>query len=624
MYFDFRLFSVPNSIYQTNLDPISYNSRHYYNSFKHFLYYLFKKRITRFFNSSKDFKKKRYLIEICFVSLVLLQIFILYINPATYERPILFIFLFICSLVVVIFNIFYLDENKFNFQVFLKIPLLAMIWFLSQFLLYPTFYEVDGWGAMKATNEIIYFGHIPEYFISYFTTSIMHQIIGITSLICHIDYKTATILSISFQYFFIIPLFIVLVGKILFNYKLGIMAAFFLAFSNNFNAIPYWMHPFSFASIFLVIILYLIFKEKLYQINFFLIAITCSILLVFSHQLTSLAMIIIVFLLIIGVKTYSNIFDQHQAHFPLIFYIFLILFWVGWMAHSYTNLNFIAAFLDKDQLSGGEILASFGGLPLNYLSYSYPIKYYKLFFNSIGYITFFVISIVGIFYMFSPKRQNRNIFLFAVVALNFLALAFFSEFISSVFNTLVIRWQGYAAILLSIPFAVSLSIICSSLKTHLQKILVFLIIASLVISLMIMSANGNIDRPLFSETKRPIQSYTTSELAGISTILSYKTTNLIFDHLAYFWPVESTEPIPAEKINTIYPERSHLSPDTYFYKDFNFNKNSLIFVRNSFFENTITIHNLKQIKLNYDPESYFERYKYLKMYSSNAVRIYFT
>lgn len=189
-----------------------------------------------------------------------LSILSIYFRPNLYERP-LFYFILV-SLIVGIMALRIFCNNISNSLFIFQTILIGISISWSQLLIFPSLLGVDPWYHQALTLKILDIHFIPDGY-SYSKLPLFHILITLTSLVTGLDYKFATMLSVGLSQIICNVLFIFLLGKFLFNNRIGLLASLLLVVADHHIYMSYWSIPNAFAVVFVLFLLYLLFKVKM-------------------------------------------------------------------------------------------------------------------------------------------------------------------------------------------------------------------------------------------------------------------------------------------------------------------------------------------------------------------------
>jgi hypothetical protein len=537
------------------------------------------------------------ILNITFVVLYSISILVLYFNNNVYVRPDAYFIIIIFLLGLLGIEIIYLPVNRFNeYLTLVKIILLSLSIVVSYLLLFPTVVGVDQWDHQILAEEIITNTYIPAGY-AYTSLPLMHLLASATMIISDLDYRLSSMVGILGMQALCILLFVYLIGRSIGGPKLGLFAALFLAMSGHFLMNYFWGIPFTFATILVImpVFLFLVLgkRKKNEALGLSALAMGC---LVLTHALTSAFMAVVLVLLYIGSRFYDKIFARSSVfNYLKIAVIFTLVIVAWWLYKSNSWITLVTSV----QFGYSQDFRNVYVIPSEFIS---KIPDVAVFFNSLGPYLLWALSIPGGLYMISGRKKSVA-FLVSVIAFALLGFVFFSTTFGSG-KLFEYRWEFYLIIFLSIPMAMTLFMIFKLIPGNLKKAAV---IACLIWSLspfMILIPSVSPDNPLFHETAPLRYAYTASELTTFDNLL--KTSDL------YIATDEQSHKIsPVQNFENFEVANSRIVPFSnnrvFYQKNFSVYENPyyLILIRSALSDgSTITlIDGPSAVKLNYDPAS---------------------
>ena len=473
-------------------------------------------------NSSLDFyivSKHKNIIYLSFFTLLfVLSILSLYLRPSFYERPL--IYFIITSLVSGIISAEIISfQKKMTLIILFQIILLGTSIAWSQLLVFPSLLGVDPWYHQNITLQIIQNHFIPSGF-SYSKLPLFHLCIALTSIITDMDYKFATMLSVSFLQLVCNILLIFLLAKFTFNNtRVALYSSLLLVLSNYHIRMSFWSIPNSLAPVFILMILYSLLKLRInHKLISVLISIILMISLVLTHSVTALYMAIILLIVWILFYSYDLIyFDIHNPPFTFSYIILFVVFMFSWWTYASGHITTLASLI-KFGFSMDIFIHTPAELIQQHIN---NVPLFERIFNFLGILLYFTVSSVGCFYMISNRYGTKYSFCVLSAGITPLILNFFSSITSR--NILSERWLFFSQIFLSIPLAVSILLCCNALRyDKLKK--TFLVSTTIILAfLLIVSPPANLDYNKFSSHSSMREALTISELKAIKTTSSFWT-----------------------------------------------------------------------------------------------------
>lgn len=561
------------------------------------------------------------LLNISFFLILCYSIISLYLRLDPYVRPFSYFISIILMVSILTVEIIFVSRSKLHiYFVLLKIMLipLSLVW--SQLLIFPTIMGSDPWYHRYFVQNMLDSGFLPGG-TGYAKLPVFHLISGITSLVTGLEYKMATMFSISLMQIICLVLFTFLLGRFIFNAKVGLLAALLLVVSNHFIWMSYWTIPNTLGIVLIPIIIYLLFKIKRDKpIIGSSLSILLMITLILTHPGCSASMAILLFTFWAGFEVYAARYNEKRniaitLGIAMFFIVAMFAWWIYASGHITTFAGLMEWGFSIDYFARGGV---YSGIQAPYI---YNVPLLELIFNIIGLYLFFGFSLIGCFYMISEKVKNQYNFNYAVGGIAIIGIYLFA--IVSGSQSIAFRWPYFTYVMVSIPLAVSLFLVSMKLrKNYLKALFVVTIVAALSFS-MIMTPIANMDNPLFKDTAVRRGAYTESELQAFETISKLTDKNIGTDrdvagHLIRL-------PHFSERLFSI--QKCLYTKDFFYDLPFwreneyvrgNY-QNSITMVRKEISHSTITVRGHSFIKLDYSPEQILTEEGFSRIYESGSV-----
>jgi len=455
-------------------------------------------------------------LNILFFLLFAYSILSFQLRPDLYSRPLGYFIgvAFMVSLLAV--EILFLPSSKrCVYFVLLKSVLIGLSLEFSQLLTFPSVLGVDSWYHQMFTLEMLSNGHIPEGYV-YSQFPIMHLMTGLTSLVTGLDYKTATMLSVSLPQVLCNILLTFLMGSILLNRKVGLLGGLLLGIADWHVKMGIWTIPNTMAAVFLPVIVYLLLKggKERAHINFS-VALLVMWTLILTHTVSAAFMAMFLFVFWAGFKVYNWIYHEGGApvtlSVPVLFSV-LMLSWWNYASHPIGTL--------AELIKWGFSIDYFLN-PISqkiYGQFASTLPFSELLFNNMGFFLFFALSSVGCLFMISRKFGDSSRFVMAVGGVITFAIGIFGM----VTGRYIVegRWWYFSEIMLVLPLALTFFLLCWPIRNRLAK---SLFLAALIFSLsffMILSPEAQFDNLTFSPNSQIRYAFTESELQAIERVSS--------------------------------------------------------------------------------------------------------
>lgn len=449
------------------------------------------------------------ILNILFLFLFTCSVLVLYFRPEVYVRPLAYFILMALMGVVVSMEIRYTPPKKiYSYSILFQIILIGLFLVWSELLIFPTIIGEDPFAHRIFTLDILNSGYIPEDF-AYSKLPIFHLIIGVTSLITGLNYKMATMLSISLLQVVCDVLFIFLLGRYMFNTKIGLLGALLVIIGNRHIRMGFEAMPNTIAAIFIPIIIYLLFKlRKEKPLIGTSLAILFMVSLILTHTVTAMWMAILLLVFWMGFEVYNAIYYEHGTPVTLTIITFFTVVMFGWWTYASGHISTLAGLL-KWGYSTDVLLHHIPSA----IAYTLPLS--EQMYNNFGMFLFFAFSFVGCFYMLS-KYGNSCSFSMAMGGL----LTIMITFSGPVLHRYIIvgRWEYFSYIILAIPLAIAIFLLYKRIKNELVNISLLSTFIFFLVFLMITSPIANVDNLTFSPNATLRYGFTDSELQAVNTI----------------------------------------------------------------------------------------------------------
>lgn len=524
------------------------------------------------------------------------------LRPETYVRPLgYFVSVAAMSAVLAVKILFLPSKTSSTVPTLIQIILMALSLEWSLLLLYPSIVGADPWYHQLVTLEILDKASASH---AYSGLATMHLAIGATSLIGGLDYKMATMLSICLLQVVCDVLFVFLIGRLLFNYKIGLLAALLIGTANWHIFFGYWTIPNTLGATFVVIIIYLLLKFHKERTN--LVIPVCALLMIallLTHVIASFWLSALLFTFWLSAIVYNKLLNQKLATLAplviaLVFTITLLSWWtfgLGW----------------APEIGATHLL---GMAPTKFIP---PVRetlsdapFSEFLFNSLGMFLFFTLSFIGCFYMLSGQFGNPYALFLAAAGVFILSIGYFPML--SGISVIEHRWWYLAEILLSVPLALALCILSGLLKKRKMRATAMAISVSILTFLMIMGLPSNMDNRTFSPNQLVRYAFTESELQALRTAST--NSNGIIGVDGYYIAAGATPgllPNPQYKLENISP--------CLLVMDFNTCHTDMLLIRDEVVIHPIGTGAGTIFRLNYDPRQLLAEQGLNKVYDCSSV-----
>jgi hypothetical protein len=580
-------------------------------------YLLLRRRSPTFALVQAEAAPRMYLLlNILFFCLLTYSIAAFYLRPELYTRPLGYFVALAAMAAVLAIEILFLPLRKSAayFALF-KIIVIGLNLAWSQLLIYPSLVGADPWYHQMFTLKILHAGHIPSGYHQYSQLPTMHLMIGGTMLITGLDYKMATMFSVSLLQVVCNIMFIFLLGKFIHSAKAGLLAALSVGTANYFIQFSYTPVPNTMGVVFIPIIIYLLFKLRQEKPK---VSICLSVLFIaavlLTHTVATVMLVAVLFLIWLAFELYKRLRYQAAERAWVFLVVTLVLTAAGlsyWARDPFIWRNLS----DLVRAFEAALLRGFAPLPGNltplqaavvqYQTHVVPVS--EQLFNQLGLFSFYGLAFVGSFAMLGRSLRNRYGFALVIASLLILAANFFV--ILPFQSWLVPRINHLLQILLAIPVGTAFLWLASLPG---RKIASACLIGTIVFALsflMVMSPQLNRDNRTFSANTIVRYAFTESELQAFDTASTFYDGEIGIDGYGVR-PLQLTL-APSNEISSI--------DDQLFSRDYGDCRDMLVMIRKEVVVNPWEISDLGPFRLDYDPRQALMKQGFSEVYDNGLV-----
>lgn len=545
------------------------------------------------------------LLNISFFGLLTYSIAAFHLRPELYTRPLgYFIAIAAMAAVLAIEILFLPRRNSATYFALLKMVLIGLSLAWSQLLIYPSIVGVDPWWHQMFTLKILDAGHIPPGY-PYSGLPVFHLLIGATSLVTGLDYKMATMFSVSLLQLICVVLFIFLLGKFIHSTRAGLLAALSLVVANYFIGFSYWTIPNTMGVVFIPIIIYLLFKFRAERPKVSIgLSALCMAVVLLTHTVASVMLAMLLFLIWLGFELYRWLrypAAQRAKVFlvaPMLFTAAALGYWAVVSGHMRTLIAMarIGFGLEFFGIPPGEIA--------EYLDHIVPVS--ERLFNQLGFFLFLAFALIGTFAMLSRSLRNRYGFALLIAGMTILTVTFVG--LVGQMDLLAGRWNYLLQVLLALPVGIGFLWLGSLPGRRFASSCVIGASVFVLSFLMVMSPQMNLDNLTFSPNTIVRYGFTESELEAANTAVNIYDGKIegdqIYSHLRLL-------PELAGRIGSIC--------DQLLSRDFTASQNSLVLIREEIVVNQFKVLRWHPFRLDYDPRQVLTEQGFSNVYNCGSV-----
>ena len=429
------------------------------------------------------------------------------ISQQAYARPLSFLVLVSIMAAILAVEIF---TGKNTSYCLVKVLIIAVLLRASVWYQFPGPVGRDPIIEMDYVRRLIDVGHIGTHMGAYHEYPVAHILTAFTYFITGLGLKDSFFILGIIEAMSLVFLF--LIGRQLFNEKIGLIAALIMAVCNWHILWGFWLKGMTLGVSWLPILLFLLlaWRQRKGSLPFLIFSILIIFLLVLTHTVSSLAIITIVAMLWLSSLICKGLPGEDKFESPVTFGVMALSFvaLLGyWMYVSGSVVFFKYAFVyafSMDVVAGPSVMPyrSAGVLTLQKLSE----------------LMLIFLAILGSLSLFSTQKFDRKALSQVWIALasgGMVILTFLIYYIGVLGTLQPTRWFVFMSLLLAIPAANGL---LSMLGRNGRRNLAMLFLMVLLLSgIMTTSYEGNITQvvPWVAQTR---DAFISSEMAAAETV----------------------------------------------------------------------------------------------------------
>ncbi|MFA4876135.1 MAG: hypothetical protein WC586_01875 [Methanoregula sp.] len=562
-----------------------------------------------------DTHKISKLLNIIFLISFVLILYILIIT--LYIRPIEFFFLIaIISGVIGIEILTLQNERKYNiYLILVKIITLSILLRWSLYYIFPGSYlGVDPWFTGVLYTDIAENGFLNMAMGGYYFNPLHHVLVVNIIHLTGLNSCNALIFSIALIEA-VSVIFIYFTGNLLFNQKVGLLAALVLAVNNLHIWWGWWPVAQTFGIVFFSIILWEIVKiHKENNLKDKVILTLFFIAIIFTHTVSSFVAFIVVGFYVVGNYIYKIFFEvKEKVNKNLLFIlaVFALIILAHWIYYAGTFTYFTYMGFGKTLVSGS------AASTIELTQKIVPVLELN---NKLCSMLFYGFSIAGLLALLSAKFIDKYRFSYTFAGISLLGMIFLNTFLPIPVEILIGRWFVFVQILLAVLAALGIFLLVNFFSGNKSKIITVFVLLFAISFLMTTNTIASFDSPLYPDYLKDRAGLKESEMRATDTISLFADGNIKIDELG------------SRSLNDNY---AHMEQFKNPVKLFNYNDiiggfttdSSLVIIRNAVFRDPMTIFypdgsNRRIILKNVFSGN--SKNKYQKIYDTNSAFVVFT
>lgn len=452
------------------------------------------------------------------LSYLVIALVIFLMRPDQYEKPLPY-YIFIAVAVGILFYLSVYESKRVRIYAILALAcVIGLMHIWTETLMFSGLIGIDPWTHMRIATQELDKVKDWTYLGGYYTAFHYHLrwIMEVTGL----DYRMAALIFLGSVQMVGNIVFSFLLGKELFNIKVGVVAALMLSCANWNITFGEWIIPNSIGATFALATAYLMIKQYKHHWTIFIIG-AILVASYFTH------MIIMVWVtgVIICFTVFPVLFAPDKsikqvlimlAKLSIVPLVLIGLIW-AWLTFT-TNGNSL-----YDTAGASSFNPAFG---MTYAIGKAPVYegqavavvvqdslkiFNEMLINSIGFLLFIGIALIGVLMMLRCNRFNVT---YSILCVTVLAIGFFPPLFG--FSLIEMRWWYFAQCLMAVPLGAALVNLTGKKTALIMSILVAGIVFFNIIGLM----SNNTQRAL-SPNQIVRYGLTDREMAGLIVAESY-------------------------------------------------------------------------------------------------------
>ena len=440
-------------------------------------------------------------LTIAFMVFFMLSIFLL--SAELYHRPSSYFIVVTIISAIIAAQILLFKEEKHIWLWFIlfEIFLLSINIRSSVYFEFPGLYGADTWWHCEFAQRIAQFGYIPSG-EAYSWLPIMHLEIAITKILSGLNDKSSFFIISIIETFSTI--FVFLVGRHLFNTKIGLLSMLILNISNyhilwGINIIPMTIG----ASLFAIIAFLILNKSSKHELNriiWSIFSIFFLFVIVITHTVITFITFVALLSIFAAIKIYpflktvkTNIIRYNEINVTLTIILFFGIFFIQYWMFAFPQSG--VPFFNGVVLSAKDAITSADISEVSKVTYAGEIDPKVIFLNELGYDILLALMVIGICTSF----KNNSLSKFAVIISGFVMFAL--VYLTALGGTNAIlpyRWFICIYTLLCTIASLGVFALARLGKSKTKKFTSFFFIIAILTFFMITGGYANSDSPVYS------------------------------------------------------------------------------------------------------------------------------
>ncbi|MBA7715010.1 hypothetical protein ES703_124047 [subsurface metagenome] len=352
----------------------------------------------------------------------------------------------------------------------------------------------------------------------------------------------------------------------------------------------------------MALLIYVIFKARKERSAILtLLSLLLMAVLILTHTVTALCLAILLFFFWLSFQAYKSIYlNRFDSPVSLYLAILFTVAMLAWWTYASGHISTLAELIK----SGFRVeLWELAEPAFEYMQ-TVPLSEYLL--NLLGFLLFYMFSIIGSFYMLARKFGNRHSFAlvlggFALIAIAFLSLPLgLSGFLAH-------RWWTNSYLIMAIPAAVGFLSVCVYFKSSFSRAIILTILIFIISFFSVTAPQVNFDNRIYSENTAPRHAFTESELRAMNTVSNIwdGKVGVATNSARYYFALNRNMWV------------EEIAPSLYS-RDFADCTDMIVIIRDEVVNNFFSFHG-GGMKLDYDPREVLEEQGFDHLYDNGSV-----
>lgn len=529
------------------------------------------------------------------------------IRPDQYEKPLPY-YIFVAVAVGILFYLSVYESKKVRIYTILVLACgigLMHIW--TETLMFSGLIGIDPWTHMRIATEEL--GNVKDWREIGGYYSAMHFYLKWVMDLTGLDYRMAALIFVGSVQMVGNIVLSFLLGKELFNIKVGVVAALMLSCANWNITFGEWIIPNGIGATFAMATAYLMIKQYKHHWTIFIIG---AILVVsyFTHMIVMVWVTGTIICFTVFPILFAPDRSVKQTLIMLVKLSVVPIVLVGlvcaWLTFT-TNGNSLYATAGQSNFNPAFGMTYAIGQAPTYVGESVSVVvvdslriFGEMFTNSIGFLLFIGIVLIGVLMML---RRNRFNITYSILCVTVLAIGFFPPLFG--FSLIEMRWWYLTQCLMSVPLGAALVYLTGKKTALIMSILVAGIVFLNIIGLM----SNNTQRAL-SPNQIVRYGLTDREMAGLIVAESYNPKKIGTDSYYAAYIVSDLKLIT--KIECI---EGHI-----FKGDFRDSESDVLLIRDSLYREPFGYGGGTIYRLNFNPADIAAKQGYRLVYSNGDIQ----